>query len=58
MLKGRAPFARNSECNGKNSRYEIHHIEQIQHGGAVYDADNLTVVTPKRHVEIHREERL
>ncbi len=57
LLNGRAPFARRPEHNGENTRYEIHHIENIQHGGAVYDLDNLAVVTPKRHVEIHREDR-
>ncbi|MGR0140571.1 hypothetical protein, partial [Pseudomonas sp. RSP] len=27
------------------------------HGGAVYDVDNLSVATPKRHAEIHKEDR-
>ncbi|CAH0237647.1 Pyocin-S2 [Pseudomonas sp. Bi130] len=57
LLNGKAPFAQRPEHNGENARYEIHHIENIQHGGAVYDVDNLAVVTPKRHVEIHREDR-
>lgn len=57
ILNGKAPFAQRSEHNGENARYEIHHIENIQNGGAVYDVDNLTVVTPKRHVDIHREDR-
>ncbi|MHC8355861.1 S-type pyocin domain-containing protein [Pseudomonas sp. LB3P81] len=57
LMNGRAPFARRLDHNGENARYEIHHIEQIQHGGAVYDVDNLTVLTPKRHAEIHRENR-
>ncbi|MBT2374402.1 S-type pyocin domain-containing protein [Pseudomonas fluorescens] len=57
LLNGKAPFAQRPEHNGENARYEIHHIENIQHGGAVYDVDNLTIVTPKRHVEIHREDR-
>lgn len=46
-----------AERNGGNGRYEIHHIEHIQHGGAVYDIDNLSVASPKRHVEIHKEDR-
>ena len=57
LLSGKAPFAERAEHNGENARYEIHHIENIQHGGAVYNVDNLSVVTPKRHVEIHREDR-
>ncbi|MGY2441922.1 S-type pyocin domain-containing protein [Pseudomonas sp. SDO52101_S400] len=57
LSKGNSPFVPKAERNGKNGRYEIHHIEHIQHGGAVYDVDNLSVATPKRHVEIHREDR-
>ncbi|MCP1516337.1 hypothetical protein J2Y74_000647 [Pseudomonas migulae] len=57
LMNGKAPFAHRLDHNGENARYEIHHIEQIQHGGAVYDVDNLRVLTPKRHVEIHRENR-
>ncbi|WP_082356751.1 HNH endonuclease signature motif containing protein [Pseudomonas nunensis] len=45
------------QCNGGNGRYEIHHIEHIQHGGAVYDIGNLCVASPKRHIEIHKEDR-
>ncbi|MEG0558097.1 MAG: S-type pyocin domain-containing protein [Comamonas sp.] len=58
LLDGKAPFANRPEHNGGNARYEIHHIKNIQHGGAVYDVDNLAIMTPKRHVEIHKEERL
>ncbi|MDI2594129.1 S-type pyocin domain-containing protein [Pseudomonas sp. 681] len=57
LAKGNSPFAPKAERNGKNGRYEIHHIEHIQHGGAVYDVDNLSVATPKRHAEIHKEDR-
>ena len=55
--KGNSPFAPKAERNGENARYEIHHIENIQHGGAVYDLENLRVATPKRHAEIHKEDR-
>lgn len=57
ILKGNSPFAPKAERNGGKGRYEIHHIEHIQHGGAVYDVDNLTITTPKRHAEIHKEDR-
>ncbi|NNA01768.1 S-type pyocin domain-containing protein [Pseudomonas lundensis] len=57
LAKGNSPFAPKAERNGGNGRYEIHHIEHIQHGGAIYDIDNLCVATPKRHVEIHKEDR-
>ncbi|BAV74984.1 S-type pyocin family protein [Pseudomonas chlororaphis subsp. aurantiaca] len=57
LAKGNSPFVPKAERNGKNGRYELHHIEHIQHGGAVYDVDNLSVATPKRHAEIHKEDR-
>ncbi|MFZ3285063.1 S-type pyocin domain-containing protein [Pseudomonas sp.] len=57
LIDGRSPFAPKSEHHGEKAKYEIHHIEHIQDGGAVYDVDNLAVMTPKRHVEIHREDR-
>ncbi len=38
----------------KLKKFSLHHVEQIQHGGAVYDLDNLRVVTPRLHWgEIH-----
>lgn len=27
----------------------------VQHGGAVMDVDNLSILTAKRHIEIHKE---
>ncbi|MEL7935840.1 MULTISPECIES: S-type pyocin domain-containing protein [Pseudomonas] len=57
VRNGKAPYAPMAEHNGENRRYELHHIEQIQHGGAVYDIDNISITTPKRHVEIHKEGR-
>ncbi|KUI97774.1 hypothetical protein VRK_33370 [Vibrio sp. MEBiC08052] len=27
--------------------FEIYHVEEIQHGGAIYDIDNMSVVAPK-----------
>ena len=57
LRNGKAPFAQRPEHNGENARYEIHHIENVQHGGAVYDLDNLAIMTPKRHVAIHKEDR-
>ncbi len=38
---------------GKRCSFEIHHVEPIKNGGNIYDLDNLRVVTPKRHIEIH-----
>nr|WP_239484224.1 S-type pyocin domain-containing protein [Citrobacter sp. B72] len=53
---GKAPAPRESEQVGGKIKYNIHHIRPISEGGEVYDVDNMGVVTPKRHIEIHRGE--
>ncbi|OOE79762.1 hypothetical protein BZG73_15050 [Salinivibrio siamensis] len=54
LKRGRAPFSTPGEHIGGRQRYEIHHIEEIKHGGEVYNVDNLSVMTPKRHIDIHK----
>ncbi|EBT5149458.1 HNH endonuclease [Salmonella enterica] len=55
LLKlGRAPTVRFKDSVGKRVKYEIHHRDEVAKGGDVYNVDNLNVVTPKRHIEIHR----
>lgn len=34
-------------------KFQIHHLVAIEHGGRVYDIDNLRIVTPRLHDEIH-----
>jgi hypothetical protein len=53
MKNGRAPYVRKTERAGKRVKAELHHVKSIKDNGAVYDVDNLSVVTPKRHVDIH-----
>ncbi len=53
LAKGRAPYPPQSEQVGGRMKYELHHVEQIGLGGEVYDLDNIRIVTPKRHIEIH-----
>lgn len=53
---GKAPAPRESEQVSGKIKYDIHHIRPISEGGEVYDVDNMGVVTPKRHIEIHRGE--
>ncbi|MFN3069409.1 S-type pyocin domain-containing protein [Serratia sp. J2] len=48
-----APRARFVDTVGGRRSFEIHHNKPISEGGAVYNTDNLNVVTPKRHIEIH-----
>lgn len=48
-----APRARFVDTVGGRRSFEIHHDKPISEGGAVYHIDNLRVLTPKRHIEIH-----
>ncbi|MGC6388359.1 HNH endonuclease signature motif containing protein [Ewingella sp. S1.OA.A_B6] len=43
-----------AEQVGGRTRYELHHITRIKDGGAVYDVDNIEILTPKRHIELHK----
>ncbi|OVZ77420.1 HNH nuclease [Yersinia kristensenii] len=52
---GKAPSPRESEQVGGRVKYELHHVKPISKGGATYRIDNLRVLTPKRHIEIHKE---
>ncbi|OAT54887.1 colicin-like bacteriocin tRNase domain-containing protein [Providencia heimbachae] len=54
MSKGLAPRARNKGTVGGRRSFEIHHDTPISEGGEVYNIDNLRIVTPKRHIDIHR----
>ncbi|PSU16336.1 hypothetical protein CTM84_19505 [Photobacterium kishitanii] len=59
ILKGNAPFVRRGHTWGETeslNRFVLHHKKEIQHGGEVYNIDNLGVVTPRLHWgEIHRK---
>jgi len=52
MQGGLAPKALEEQANGGQTSYQIHHIQPIQRGGAVYDVDNLMIVTPTYHAEV------
>ncbi|ELY6345207.1 S-type pyocin domain-containing protein [Cronobacter muytjensii] len=53
MKNGLAPRVPMNESVGGRRSFELHHIELISNGGEVYDIDNIRVLTPKRHIEIH-----
>ncbi|MBE0543292.1 MAG: prepilin-type N-terminal cleavage/methylation domain-containing protein [Verrucomicrobia bacterium] len=52
MRKGNAPAVDVTQRVGKKVSYELHHATPIQHGGDVYDLDNIIVVTPRYHQEV------
>ncbi|XVV02717.1 LamG-like jellyroll fold domain-containing protein [Actinosynnema sp. CA-248983] len=49
MADGNAPFVPSSQRYGGQSRYVLHHVQPIQHGGGVFDLNNIVVVTPLYH---------
>lgn len=53
MKNGHAPISARSEHAGERRAFELHHVETIKDGGAVYDIDNLRVLTPKQHIATH-----
>ena len=55
LRKGNAPYPIPDEQAGGRVTFEIHHIEEIQHDGEVYDIDNLRIVTPQNHIRIHKK---
>lgn len=52
MGSGYAPRVVKSQAVGKLDGYVLHHRTPIQHGGGVYDLDNIVVVTPRYHKEV------
>lgn len=54
MKVGKAPKTRTLDVSGKRTSFELHHEKPISQNGGVYDMDNISVVTPKRHIDIHR----
>ncbi|MDZ3828481.1 S-type pyocin domain-containing protein [Pseudomonas monsensis] len=56
LMSGNAPAVRDREAVGTRGVFEIHHVEWIAEGGAVYDVDNLRVNTPKNHISQHKRQ--
>ena len=43
--------------SGSNAVCQLNHTLALEHGGALYDVDNIEIVTPKFHGEIGRPAR-
>ncbi|WP_058970110.1 S-type pyocin domain-containing protein [Type-D symbiont of Plautia stali] len=54
MKLGKSSFVRKKDRVGGRIKHELHHVKPISEGGAVYDVNNLRVMTPKLHIEVHR----
>jgi len=58
MQSSRAPYAPDSLQTGDSYnqlKYNAHHIKPVEDGGDVYNLDNIELVAPKTHDEIHKE---
>lgn len=53
MTRGLAPKVTKSERHQSLDTFIIHHVIPIAAGGAVYDIENLRIVTPLTHQHIH-----
>jgi YD repeat-containing protein len=56
MKNGLSPFAPTeflNESGAFGQSFNLHHIESISNGGAVYDLSNLQIVSPLIHYGIH-----
>ncbi|WDY58873.1 S-type pyocin domain-containing protein [Pseudomonas sp. PSKL.D1] len=53
MSKGYAPRARDNDHHKSLTTFILHHQTPISEGGAVYDIDNIRIVTPQAHNNIH-----
>ena len=56
MRNGLAPFSPPAEQVGGRKRFELDHIDPLFRGGAVYDSENLQVMTPSAHIEKSRND--
>ncbi len=52
MKKGLSPTAAKEQTVGQAKSYHLHHMTPIQRGGAVYDLNNILIVTPRYHMEV------
>lgn len=54
MSVGNAPFAPKAFQSAQfGARFNLHHIEPVATGGAVYDMSNIQIVAPRVHGGIH-----
>ncbi len=52
-VKGYSPYTAPSEQVGGQMKFELHHVVFLKDDGEIYDIDNIRVVTPKEHGELH-----
>jgi hypothetical protein len=57
MRRGHAPHVEASQAvgGGPNAVWQLNHVHPLEHGGALYDFDNIEVVSPLFHRDIGRD---
>jgi hypothetical protein len=53
MRDGLAPIAPHAERGRRSKVFNLHHPRRIADEGEVYNVENMLVVTPRRHDELH-----
>jgi hypothetical protein len=54
MRDGSAPFSAVVDQVGGRMVFELHHKIEVSKDGDVYGLDNISVMTPKRHIQLHK----
>ncbi|MHB2246759.1 S-type pyocin domain-containing protein [Pseudomonas fitomaticsae] len=57
MQVGIAPFPPAVDQRGGRKTFELHHDVEVVSGGEVYGIDNILVMTPRRHIQLHQERK-
>jgi hypothetical protein len=55
MMEGLAPYPQLADQLGGRKTFELHHDVKVSSGGDVYGVDNILVMTPRRHIQLHKE---
>jgi hypothetical protein len=57
MREGLSPYPTLADQSGGRRTLELHHDIEVSSGGEVYGMDNISVMTPRRHIELHKERK-
>ncbi|MGE8150348.1 S-type pyocin domain-containing protein [Pseudomonas vancouverensis] len=55
MLEGMSPYSVLADQVGRRKVFELHHDIEVSGGGDVYGIENISVMTPRRHIQLHKD---
>ena len=58
MKNGYGAFVKKNERVGARIKYELHHKQYISMDGEVYHLENIRLMTPRQHIQTHRENKI